>query len=411
MPNQVNEFPIEYAEAIDEVLMGATFAGKYNDGAAEFVNGRQISVPSIDFGENPEPKPYNRFKSEGVATIERTIYTLDHDDEQTFYTDALDTIDEAAAEATKIVSEYERVVLAPYIDKYFFASAVGKAKTRATTVLSPSNIKAEIRKARTQFNAKGINGRELYMSSTALGYLEDAIDRQFSNETSITDTVGNYDGFQIYEVPVELLQCDFLAIGGGKSTIKYIIKRAASYLFEPGKHTQGDGWLAQLRWVFGNLVQLNKQWGLYANGAAASAPQLALGKSSTNLLKGLTVAPESGATQLWGHTVSDLQSGIVVGDGSIRGTLKHVSSGALANDWGPGNFIALKFGAPVDSDVSLKVGLDPSQGSGLVALDDDMNGVFKVTDKNAQVFKVVGSDGTRTTERTFDLSGLTLEDE
>ena len=61
---------------------------------------------------------------------------------------------------------------------------------------------------------------------------------------------------------------------------------------------------------------------------------------------------------------------------------------------------------------SVKVGMDPSQGSGLQEIigDPDMNGVFKVTDKNAQVFKVVITDGHAKRVQTFDLSELTLND-
>ena len=57
------------------------------------------------------------------------------------------------------------------------------------------------------------------------------------------------------------------------------------------------------------------------------------------------------------------------------------------------------------------VGLEPSEGSGLVDLynDPDRNGVFKITDKNTQKLVIVtGCDGFRLVER-YDLSGLTLQ--
>ena len=97
-------------------------------------------------------------------------------------------------------------------------------------------------------------------------------------------------------------------------------------------------------------------------------------------------------------------------DGAITGTLKYVDSGALATDWGAGNFIALKF-TPSESDEGVsyyRVGLDPSQGSGLVKLDSDMDGVFKVTDKDEQVLVVETVSRYRTTRKEYDLSGLTL---
>ena len=126
-----------------------------------------------------------------------------------------------------------------------------------------------------------------------------------------------------------------------------------------------------------------------------------------------TVAPESGAATLFDTLVSDMQENVVVSDGAITGTLHFIeggiaSSGPLAGD---GHFIALKF-TDLDPDAtSVKVGLEPSQETGLVELinDPDKNGVFKVTDTN-QVFKVVSSNGTLITTDTYSLSGLVLEE-
>lgn len=123
------------------------------------------------------------------------------------------------------------------------------------------------------------------------------------------------------------------------------------------------------------------------------------------------VAAENAATVLYGHTVSDLQTGITVANGAITGTLHKVTSGALARDWGEGYFLALKW--TVDSDAnSLKVGMYPSKSSGLIECIDDLdrNGVFKVTNKDAQKFKIVTKvDGWPKTQ-LFDLSGLVLAD-
>lgn len=70
----------------------------------------------------------------------------------------------------------------------------------------------------------------------------------------------------------------------------------------------------------------------------------------------------------------------------------------------------MKFGGFSDGLTyeNVQVGLDPSEGAGMVTLDSDCNGVFKITDKDTQVLKVVQSDGTHTLTQTFDLLGLTL---
>lgn len=59
------------------------------------------------------------------------------------------------------------------------------------------------------------------------------------------------------------------------------------------------------------------------------------------------------------------------------------------------------------------VGLDYSTGTGYQEIinDPDKDGVFKITDKDNQVLKVITSDGEHEKVQIFDLSGLTLEDE
>lgn len=97
---------------------------------------------------------------------------------------------------------------------------------------------------------------------------------------------------------------------------------------------------------------------------------------------------------------------------NITGTLKYLESGQLVTDWGEGNFIALKFTNNDPEKIkTIKVGLDPSQGSGLVPLDEDMNGVFKVTDKDTQKFVVESydEDDSLLKRDEYDLTGLTCQ--
>jgi len=116
---------------------------------------------------------------------------------------------------------------------------------------------------------------------------------------------------------------------------------------------------------------------------------------------------------MFGTLVSDIQDGVSVNNNAVTGTSKWLADGEIADYWGAGNFVAFKFEDIDSRATSVKVGLDPSQGSGLVEIidDPDKNGVFKITDKDTQVFKVVITDGEETVTQTFDLSGLTLETE
>lgn len=109
-----------------------------------------------------------------------------------------------------------------------------------------------------------------------------------------------------------------------------------------------------------------------------------------------------------------MQEDVVVSKNSISGTLKFIEGGLAQNGplAGDGNFLALKFSNIDPKATSVKVGLSPSQGTGLVELigDPDMNGVFKITSNEQKfVVQVTTPEEVETTE--YDLSELVLEDE
>ena len=125
---------------------------------------------------------------------------------------------------------------------------------------------------------------------------------------------------------------------------------------------------------------------------------------------------------MFGTLVSDIQDNVVVGDDAITGTLKYLDTGDIPAVWGNGNFLALKFSNFDARANSVKVGLRPTYGgpggttpidddSGLVEIltDPDKNGVFKIEDKATQKFKVVSTNGSITTTKVYDLSGLVVE--
>ena len=135
-------------------------------------------------------------------------------------------------------------------------------------------------------------------------------------------------------------------------------------------------------------------------------------------VKDINVQAEKGSYTLVDYDntkVSALQSNVVVADGAITGTLKFIQgglspAGPLAGD---GNFMVLKFVDPNNAD-KVEVALDPSAGTGYVALDSDMNAVFKVAGEIGgvqQSLKVKTTLNGVEKVQTFDLSGLVLETE
>lgn len=107
-----------------------------------------------------------------------------------------------------------------------------------------------------------------------------------------------------------------------------------------------------------------------------------------------------------------MQSDITISGSTITGTLKYLGTdNAITQVWGYGNFIALKFpDADIENSI-VKVSLEPSAGSGLVELDSDKNGIFKISDKMSQKLVVsITKDGETVVQR-YDLSGLTCQSE
>lgn len=123
---------------------------------------------------------------------------------------------------------------------------------------------------------------------------------------------------------------------------------------------------------------------------------------------------------MFNTAVSDIQTGVAISGKNITGNLKFLDSGDIADYWGDGHFLALQLSNIDTSATSVKVGLRPTypnggttpvdDDSGLVEIinDPDKNGVFKITNKNTQKFKVVSTDGSTMRTDIYNLSGLTF---
>ena len=139
-----------------------------------------------------------------------------------------------------------------------------------------------------------------------------------------------------------------------------------------------------------------------------------VGTIGSDLLKPITVSVMGGTSTVYGVDVSDIQSDVSLSGKKFAGTLKYLSgSNAITDEWGEGNFLAITFTADNwNAYDSVKVGLEPSQGSGMVELIghlDDLDSVFKVGNDVTQKFKVVASKaGKPTLTQVYDLTGLTL---
>lgn len=125
-------------------------------------------------------------------------------------------------------------------------------------------------------------------------------------------------------------------------------------------------------------------------------------------MSGLTVDVDIDPTEnLFGYTVDELQSDVVIGDDAITGTLKYIDDYSIA--FGPGedsgNYLAIHASVPDVEGVTITVTVtNPS------VLDADGICVLRIADKSSQTITVVASkEGYNNVTKTYSLSGLTVE--
>lgn len=126
----------------------------------------------------------------------------------------------------------------------------------------------------------------------------------------------------------------------------------------------------------------------------------------------IIVTPKAQDQKIYNVNVSDIQGAdvAVLGNRAITGTSKWLSAAnEITNVWGAGNFLAVDLtGEDWSKFTSVKVGLEPSAGSGLVDITGNDDAVFKINDKDAQKLVIVASDGKTTEKQVLSLSGVKL---
>lgn len=104
-----------------------------------------------------------------------------------------------------------------------------------------------------------------------------------------------------------------------------------------------------------------------------------------------------------------MQSNVVVGDSEITGTLHYVtgftnfSSEPTEQE---GNYLALKFDYPEGATTTVEI---VGGTKGPVTLDEDKNWVGLIKSNGTQSIKVVTIKSDESVEKTYTLTGLTLE--
>ena len=422
--NYAKQYSRALSQAFPYVLNFGALYNTPNNRTYRWVNAKTIEIPSIKTTGRVDAdrdtittaqRNYTNSWETKTLTNERKWSTLVHpmDVDQT---NMVTTI----ANITRVMNEEQKF---PEMDAYLVSKVYNDwtalGNTADTTQITEANVLSVFDKLMLNMdNARvPVTGRILYVTHEVKSILKNAekISRYIEvegGEKRVNRIVSRLDEVEIIGVPAPLMQTlyDFTngwaPAQGALQINMFLVHPIAvltpvSYTFsrldEPSAGSEGK--YIYYEESFEDVFVLNNKAGAIQFNA-----------TSANLLSAPTVKALTDGT-VYGVNVSDIQSGVAVGQSSITGTSKWLNgSNAITDVWGTGNFVAITFEA---SDwtkyTSVKVGLLPTEGAGMQELIghlDDLDSVFKVTDKGEQVLRVVATNGTNTIIKDYQLGEL-----
>lgn len=111
----------------------------------------------------------------------------------------------------------------------------------------------------------------------------------------------------------------------------------------------------------------------------------------------------------FGVTVAQIQSDVAIDELDITGTSKYVETVETFDMEKGHNFLALHFSSE-DAD-KIEVSMDPTQGSGLVELDESGVILLQMKADKSQTVKAVATNDDGITVKNYTVSGMTFEQE
>ncbi|CAH1853744.1 hypothetical protein [Convivina intestini] len=228
-------------------------------------------------------KPHTRNKgfNEGSASNDKKVYTMGQDRDVEFYVDRQD-VDETNQNLA--VGNISRVFIEenvqPEIDAYRFSTLAKGAKTSKEEALTEANVYTRLKAALLPVRKYGAGNIVGFISTEAMDLLERSTEftRNITNQnigtTALESRITSIDGVQLIEVwDEDRFKTDYDFSDGfkakssakdinflfvAKPVVIPIVKENAIFMFAPGEHTEGDGYLYQNR-LYHDLFILDKK--------------------------------------------------------------------------------------------------------------------------------------------------------
>lgn len=238
-------------------------------------------------------KPHTRDKgfNSGKMENKKQVYTLEFDRDIEFYVDIADE-DETDKDlaAARVSATFVQENAAPEVDAYRFSkmatAAINEGQTKSTA-LTVDNVYSELKAAILPLRKYGAGNIIGYVSSEAMDLLECSKEftRNITNQnvgmTALESRITSLDGVvlvEVWDTDRFATKFDFTegftkATDGKDIAFLLVVKEAviakakfnSIYLFAPGSHTEGDGWLYQNRLYHDLFVLESRKDGVYVH--------------------------------------------------------------------------------------------------------------------------------------------------
>lgn len=288
---------------LDQKITAGLFTAALGTPEVDLVNGgRSFTLKTISTSGLQTHTRGKGFNS-GTVTDEKTIYTMGQDRDVEFYLDRQD-VDETNQELAmaNISNVFITEQVQPELDSYRFSKMATSfddidtsdiegnllAKThKVEETLDATNAYSQLKTGIGKIRKYGTQNLLGYVSSEVMDSLERSKEftRNITNQnvgtTALESRITSIDGVQLIEVyepnrfmtkydfkdgakPTEDAKAiNFLIVA--KPAVISIVKENAVFLFAPGQHTDGDGYLYQNRLYHDLFIKKHKRDGIFVS--------------------------------------------------------------------------------------------------------------------------------------------------
>lgn len=269
--------PYNYVDSFQTVLQQKyakelTSSGLTTENAI-WMGAKTIKLPRMDVAGYKDHSRAGGWNRQAISN-DFELKVLQHDRNVEFYVDAMD-VDETnqILSAANVTNVFETEQAIPELDKYRYSKLYDEfttfGGTADTTALTAANVLQVYDDLMEKMDEASVpeSGRIMYTTPHVMKLLKNAEDMQRfigvqSNNGVIDRAVRRLDDVTLVSVPSDRLKSvydftDGAVPGVGAKQINMIlvhpsavlapVKHSAIYLWEPGSHTNGDGWLYQNR--------------------------------------------------------------------------------------------------------------------------------------------------------------------